>query len=50
MSGPQPEDQGTPADRYAAFQREKAYPMLKDFAGLYGFELDEFQVGASQDI
>ena len=39
-----------PAERYAAFQREKSYPMLKDFAGLYGFELDDFQVRACQEI
>src|SRR5690349_8400936 len=44
------EDQPTPAERYAAFQREKPYPMLKDFAGLYGFELDDFQVRACQEI
>ncbi|SED09618.1 ATP-dependent RNA helicase HelY [Nocardioides exalbidus] len=40
----------TPSERYAAFQREKPYPMLKDFAGLYGFELDDFQVRACQEI
>jgi ATP-dependent RNA helicase HelY len=43
-------EQQTPAERYAAFQREKPYPMLKDFAGLYGFELDDFQVRACQEI
>ncbi|RYB90687.1 DEAD/DEAH box helicase [Nocardioides glacieisoli] len=40
----------TPAERYAAFQREKPYPMLKEFSGLYGFELDDFQVRACQEI
>ncbi|HEY0643120.1 MAG TPA: DEAD/DEAH box helicase, partial [Nocardioides sp.] len=40
----------SPAERYAAFQREKPFPMLKDFAGLYGFELDDFQVRACQEI
>src|SRR5690349_9231603 len=44
------EDQPTPAERYAAFQREKPYPMLKDFAGLYGFELDDFQLRACREI
>jgi ATP-dependent RNA helicase HelY len=38
------------AERYAAFQRDKDYPMLKDFAGLYGFELDDFQVRACREI
>ena len=37
----EPDDQPTPAERYAAFQRDKPYPMLKDFEGLYGFELDD---------
>jgi len=40
----------SPAERYAAFQREKPYPMLKEFSGLYGFELDDFQVRACQEI
>ena len=40
----------TPAQRYAAFRRDKPFPMLKDFAGLYGFELDDFQVRACQEI
>jgi ATP-dependent RNA helicase HelY len=43
-------DEPTPAERYAAFQREKPYPMLKEFSGLYGFELDDFQVRACQEI
>ncbi|MBL0747984.1 DEAD/DEAH box helicase [Nocardioides baculatus] len=45
-----PGEELSPAERYAAFQREKPYPMLKDFAGLYGFELDDFQVRACQEI
>lgn len=40
----------SPAERYAAFRREKPYPMLKDFAGLYGFELDDFQLRACREI
>lgn len=47
--GTTPEEQG-PAERYAAFQRAKAFPMLRDFSGLYGFELDDFQVRACQEI
>ena len=50
MSTPSDDEQTGPAERYAAFQREKAFPMLKDFAGLYGFELDDFQVRACQEI
>ena len=30
--------------------RSKDFPMLKDFAGLYGFELDDFQIRACQEI
>ncbi len=45
-----PGDEQTPAERYAAFQREKPYPMLKEFSGLYGFELDDFQVRACREI
>ena len=44
------EDQQTPAERYAAFRREQSFPMLKDFSGLHGFELDDFQVRACQEI
>ncbi|HYJ26350.1 MAG TPA: DEAD/DEAH box helicase [Nocardioides sp.] len=44
------EDQDGHAERYAAFMRAKDYPMLQDFAGLYGFELDNFQVRACQEI
>ena len=40
----------TPAERYAAFQRGKPYPMLKDFEGLHGFELDDFQLRACREI
>jgi ATP-dependent RNA helicase HelY len=43
-------DEQSHAERYAAFQRDKDYPMLKDFAGLYGFELDDFQVRACREI
>ena len=49
-SGTPSEDQQTPAERYAAFRREQSFPMLKDFSGLYGFELDDFQVRACQEI
>ncbi len=45
-----PDEELSPAERYAAFRREKPYPMLKDFAGLYGFALDDFQVRACQEI
>ncbi len=50
MSTPMNDDEPTPAERYAAFRREKPYPMLKEFSGLYGFELDDFQVRACQEI
>jgi ATP-dependent RNA helicase HelY len=44
------EEEQTPAERYAAFRREQSFPMLKDFSGLYGFELDDFQMRACQEI
>ncbi len=43
------EDQG-PASRYAAFRRGAEHPMLRDFAGLYGFALDDFQLRACREI
>ena len=43
-------DDQTPSSAYAAFMRTKEFPMLQEFAGLYGFELDDFQVRACQEI
>ena len=45
MSGDQ-----TPAERYAAYSRDKAYPAFRDFAGHYDFPLDDFQVRACKEI
>ncbi|MEP9383471.1 DEAD/DEAH box helicase [Nocardioides cheoyonin] len=42
--------QQSPAEKYAEFQRTKAYPVFKDFAALYDFPLDDFQVEACQEI
>ncbi len=39
-----------PAARYAAFKRGAVHPMLRDFSGLYGFELDDFQLRACREI
>ena len=38
------------ASRYAAFKRSTKHPMLRDFAGLCGFELDDFQIRSCQEI
>ena len=42
-------DQGH-ASRYAAFMRGSTHPMLREFAGLCGFELDDFQIRSCQEI
>ncbi|WP_107774412.1 DEAD/DEAH box helicase [Nocardioides sediminis] len=39
-----------PAERYAAYARDKAYPAFRDFAGHYDFPLDDFQVRACKEI
>ena len=39
-------DERSPSERYAEFQRDKDYPVTKDFQGLYAFPLDPFQVQA----
>src|SRR6188472_528882 len=44
------DDQPTPAERYAAFQREKPYPMLADFSSQLSFTLDDFQVRACREL
>lgn len=40
----------SPAEKYAAFQRDKDYPVFRDFASLYDFGLDDFQVEACKEI
>jgi ATP-dependent RNA helicase HelY len=40
----------SPAERYARYQREKRSPALADFAALYDFELDEFQLQACREL
>ena len=42
-------DQGH-ASRYAAFMRGSKHPMLREFAALCGFELDDFQIRSCQEI
>ncbi len=43
-------EEPTPAQRYAAYSRDKAYPAFRDFAGHYDFGLDDFQVRACKEI
>ncbi len=40
----------TPAERYAASRQRQAHPVFADFAGLYDFDLDDFQVRAAKEI
>ena len=40
----------TPSERYARFRRERDSPVFHDFALLYDFELDPFQVEACQQL
>ncbi|MER6974960.1 DEAD/DEAH box helicase [Nocardioides sp. NPDC000445] len=40
----------SPAEKYAAFKRDKDYPVFRDFASLYDFGLDHFQVEACKQI
>lgn len=43
-------DAQSPAERYAAYSRDKAYPAFRDFAGHFDFPLDDFQVRACKEI
>ncbi|MGH3370848.1 MAG: DEAD/DEAH box helicase, partial [Nocardioidaceae bacterium] len=40
----------TPADRYARFRRDRKSPVLAEFASLYDFELDGFQLEACHEL
>jgi ATP-dependent RNA helicase HelY len=44
-----PQEQG-PAEAYASYRRDKGHPHFRDFAGLYPFDLDDFQVRACKEI
>src|SRR3954452_20087329 len=33
----------SPSERYSSYRKQKAHPVLRDFAGLYDFPLDDFQ-------
>ncbi len=43
-------DTPTPAERYAAFQKDRLHPGLRDFAAHYDFPLDDFQLRACREI
>ena len=36
----------TPSEKYAVFRSDQEHPAVKEFRGLYDFELDEFQLRA----
>jgi ATP-dependent RNA helicase HelY len=40
----------TAAERYADYRRDRAHPVLRDFAAHYDFPLDDFQVRACREI
>src|SRR3954469_14432811 len=40
----------SPAERYAAFSRDRKHPVFRDFSALYAFPLDEFQARACREI
>ena len=40
----------SPAEQYAAFRRGKGNPVLKDFAAMYDFEIDDFQLRACREL
>jgi ATP-dependent RNA helicase HelY len=40
----------SPSEKYARFARAKASPVFADFASMYDFELDEFQIRACKEL
>jgi len=40
----------TPSEKYAKFRRDQRSPLFADFASLYDFDLDEFQVRACHEL
>lgn len=40
----------TPSEKYAAFRRNRGTPVLTDFAAMYDFEIDEFQLRACREL
>ena len=40
----------SPSERYSAFKRGRETPAFTDFAGLYDFTLDDFQVRACHEL
>src|SRR3954449_10034247 len=43
-------DDRTPSQRYAEYRNGRQHPVLRDFAGLYDFPLDEFQLEGCRAI
>ncbi|MFT4263314.1 MAG: DEAD/DEAH box helicase [Nocardioides sp.] len=43
-------DELSPSERYASYATSRRHPVFKDFAALYGFGLDDFQVRACHEI
>ena len=43
-------DEMSPAERYADYRQGRRHPVFREFAGLYSFPLDDFQVRACHEI
>ncbi|RYP83591.1 DEAD/DEAH box helicase [Nocardioides guangzhouensis] len=43
-------DASSPAERYAEYRRGRQHPVFTDFASLYDFPLDDFQVRACHEL
>jgi ATP-dependent RNA helicase HelY len=43
-------DEMSPAERYADYRQGRRHPVFRDFASLYSFPLDDFQVRACHEI
>jgi ATP-dependent RNA helicase HelY len=44
------DQQLSPSERYSSYRKLKQHPVLKDFAGLYDFPLDDFQLRGCEAI
>ncbi|GAB2862794.1 DEAD/DEAH box helicase [Nocardioides pacificus] len=44
------DDDKTAAERYAEFRAGQRHPVLREFRGLYDFELDDYQVRACREV
>jgi ATP-dependent RNA helicase HelY len=43
-------EHSSPAERYAAYARDRKHPATAEFVGFHDFPLDDFQLRACQEI